>query len=140
MRKKSSVNDGIFRTRESKQLICIGYERFLNSFPSYIHYGWLQPSRKDSSHTTCVVCINFIHEWRALKFYSRFRTTNFWETFYCKFICSEFLAAERKSSKLYFSHFVLLEVWNMASHLISQHSRLHTRLWRLHIHISYNVS
>ena len=38
------------------------------------------------SHTTYVVCVNFIHKWRDLQFYSRLRTTDFLRNFSWQFL------------------------------------------------------
>ena len=57
-----------------------------------IHIWLLQPFSQDydlASRTTNVVCFNFIHKWRDLKFYKRLRTTDFWEVFHSNFICSQ---------------------------------------------------
>ena len=52
------------------------------------HYN---PSVSLASHTTQVVCVNFISEWRDLEF--RLRTTDFWETYSWQvYLFSEFLA------------------------------------------------
>ena len=63
------------------------------------------------SHTTYVVCVNFLHKWRDLQFkVDSERQIFFWETFHGNFtyfqsFCQK--SAERKSPKKYFSYFVL---------------------------------
>ena len=63
------------------------------------------------SHTTYVVCVNFIHNWRDLQFKVDSERQIFWETFHGNFIyfqsfCQK--SAERKSPYKYFSYFVLM--------------------------------
>ena len=41
------------------------------------------------SHTTYVVCVNFIHKWRDLQFKVDSERQIFWETFYGNFIYSQ---------------------------------------------------
>ena len=65
------------------------------------------------SHTTNVVCVNFIHKWRDLLFKVDSEQQIFWETFHDNFIYSQSFcqkSAERKSPKKYFSYFVF-DVW-----------------------------
>ena len=62
------------------------------------------------SHTTYVVCVNFIHKWRDLQFEVD-SEWQIWETFHGNFIYSQSFcqkSAERKSPKKYFSYFVLM--------------------------------
>ena len=57
------------------------------------------------SHTTYIVCVNFIHKWWDLQFKVDFERQIFWETFHCNFIYSQSFcqkSAERKSPKKYF--------------------------------------
>ena len=52
------------------------------------------------SHTTYVVCVNFIHKWRDLQFKVDSERQIFWETFHGNFIYSQSFckkSAERKS-------------------------------------------
>ena len=62
------------------------------------------------SHTTYVVCVNFIHKWRDLQFkVDSERQILFWETFHGNFIYSQSFfqkSAERKSPKKYFLYFL----------------------------------
>ena len=63
------------------------------------------------SHTTYVVCVNFIHKWRDLQFKVDSEWQSFWETFHGNFIYSQNFcqkSAERKSPKKYFSYFILM--------------------------------
>ena len=63
------------------------------------------------SHTTYVVCVNFIHKWRDLQFKVDSERQIFWESFHSNFIYSQSFcqkSAERKSPKKYFSYFVLM--------------------------------
>ena len=63
------------------------------------------------SHTTYVVCVNFIHKWRDLQLKVDSERQIFWETFHGNFIYSQSFcqkSAERKSPKKYFSHFILM--------------------------------
>ena len=80
------------------------------------------------SHTTCVVCVNFIHKRRDLQFKVDSKWQIFWETFQGNFyllskflseICWEEIAEETLSVFCF-------DVWpgtrTLASHLISQHT------------------
>ena len=64
------------------------------------------------SHTTYVVCVNFIHKWQNLQFKVDSERKIFWETFhgslliYSQRFCPE--SAERTSPKKYFSYFVFM--------------------------------
>ena len=63
------------------------------------------------SHTTYVVCVNFIHKWRDLQFKVDSERQIYWETFHGNFIYSQSFcqkSAERKSLRKYFSYFVLM--------------------------------
>ena len=84
---------------------------------TYIHtniHNWpLQPFSQDyglASHTTFVVCVNFIREWRDLQFNVDSERQIFEKLFRGRFIYSQSFcqksAAERKSPKKYFSYFV----------------------------------
>ena len=78
---------------------------------TYIHLP-LQHFSQDydlASHTTYVLCVNFIREWRDLQFNVDSERQIFWEKFswqvyvlYC--FCQK--SAERKSLKKYFSYFI----------------------------------
>ena len=85
------------------------------------------------SHTTYVVCVNFIHKWRDLQFKFDSERQIFWETFHGNFIyfqsfCQK--STERKSPKKYFLYFVSmsglgLEIWlfssNKPTHYLLDH-------------------
>ena len=63
------------------------------------------------SHTTYVVCVNFIHKWRDLQFKVDSKRQISWEAFhgnsiYSQSFCQKF--AERKSPKKYISYFILM--------------------------------
>ena len=63
------------------------------------------------SHTTNVVCANFIHKWWDLQFTVDSERQIFWETFHGNFIYSQSFcqkSAERKSPKKYFLYFILI--------------------------------
>ena len=62
----------------------------------------LQPFSQDywpSSHTTCVVCVNFIHKWWDQQFKVRSESTDFSRNFSWQFLFT---------LKKYFSYFVLM--------------------------------
>ena len=51
----------------------------------------LQPFSQNyalASHTIYVVCVNFMHEWRNLKFEVDFKRQSFGQNFQCNFIYS----------------------------------------------------
>ena len=63
------------------------------------------------SHTTYVVCVNFVHRWRELQFKVGSEPQIFWESFNCNFIYSQRFCQksdDRKSPKKYFLYF---DVW-----------------------------
>ena len=63
------------------------------------------------SHTTYVVCVNFIHEWRDLQFKVDSERQIFEKLFHGNFIYSQSFcqkSAERKSPKKYFLYFILM--------------------------------
>ena len=73
------------------------------------------------SHTTYVVCVNFINKWRDLQFKVDSERQIFWETFHGNFyLFSEFLRGNRRRNTFRF------DVWpgarTLALRLISQHS------------------
>ena len=79
------------------------------------------------SHTTYVVCVNFIYKWRDLQFKVDSELQIFWETCNDNFIYTQSSckkSAERKSIKKYFLYFFY--VWPRARtpaiRLISQHT------------------
>ena len=85
------------------------------------------------SHTTYVVCVNFLHKWRDLQFkvFERFLEKLFMAIFiYSQIFCQK--PAERKSPQKYFSYFVF-DVWpetrTLAFRLISQHLKSVKRLF-----------
>ena len=72
---------------------CVGVLNYFNKH-TYIT-GHYNPSVSISdlvSHTTYVVCVNFIHKWRDLQFKVDTKRQIFWETFHGSFyLLSEFL-------------------------------------------------
>ena len=58
------------------------------------------------SHTTYVMCVNFIHKWRYLQFKVDSERQIFWETFHGNFFWQK--SADRISPKKYFSYFILM--------------------------------
>ena len=99
----------------------------------YLHNLPLQPFSQDydqASHTTYVVCINFMHECCNLQFKVDSEGDIFEKLFIViLFTLQSFCqkSAERKSPKEYFH---ISSFWYRALHLISQHTTP-TRLWRL---------
>ena len=79
---------------------------------TYIHNRPLQPFSQDyglASHSTHVVCVNFIREWRHLQFNVDSERQIFENLFHGRFIHSQSFcqkSAERKSTKKYFSNFI----------------------------------
>ena len=77
---------------------------------TYIHNWPLEPFSQDyglSSHTTHVVCVNFIHESRDLQFNVDSERQIFEKLFHGRFIYSQSFcqkSADRKSPKKYFFH------------------------------------
>ena len=80
---------------------------------TFIHKWPLQPFSQDygqASHTTYVVCVNFIREWRDLQFNVDSERQIFEKFFHGRFLiysqsfCQK--SAERKSPKKYFSYFI----------------------------------
>ena len=100
----------------------------------YIHtyiIGHYNPSAKIIdlvSHTTYVVCVNFIHKWRDLQFTVDSERHIFWKTFHGNFILlSEFLpeicwGEIVEEIFLYFVLDVLPGARTLAFRLISQHT------------------
>ena len=91
------------------------------------------------SHTTYVVCVNFIHKWRHLQFKVD-SERQIWETFHGNFIYSQSFcqkSAERKSLKKYFSYFVLMSRLgldpgfssNKPTHYLLDHGDFWKLLW-----------
>ena len=80
------------------------------------------------SHTTYVVCINFIHKWRDLQFKVNSERKSSWETFHGSFnLLSEFLPEicwEKFAEEILFVFW--FDVWlgarTLAFRLISQHT------------------
>ena len=81
---------------------------------TYIHNWPLQPFSQDyglASHTTHVVCVNFIRERWDLQFNVDSERQIFEKLFHGSFIYSQSFcqkSAERKSPKKYFLYFVLM--------------------------------
>ena len=98
----------------SRVLVCSSIFYYSKKCATYL-IGHYNPSVRIVnliSHTTYVVCVNFIHKWRDLQFkVDSERQIFFWETFHSNFIyfqsfCQK--SAERKSPKKRFSYFVLM--------------------------------
>ena len=73
------------------------------------------------SHTTYVVCVNIIQMWRDLQFKVDYERQIFLETFHGNFIYSQRFcqkSVERKSSKKYFSYFVLMSDLGLELYLL----------------------
>ena len=106
---------------------------------TYVHWS-LQPFSQDfglASHTTHIVCVNFIRDWRDLPFNVDFERQIFEKLFHGRFLfyyqsfCQKY--AERKSPKKYFSYFVF-DDWpgirnqalksNKPTHYILDHGEL----------------
>ena len=96
--------------QESCDVISLILQAFLfrNSNSIYMHNWPLQPFSQDynlASHTTHVLCINFIPEWRDLQFNVASERQIFEKLFNSRFIDSPSFCqkpAERKSPKKYF--------------------------------------
>ena len=82
----------------------------LPPFPSIIsHYNPSDMIIDLVSHTTYVVCVNFIRKWRDLQFKVYSDRQIFWETFHNNFIYLVFARnLLRKSPKKYFLYFVFM--------------------------------
>ena len=105
---------------------------------NYIHNWFYNPSARIIdlvSHTTYIVCVNFIHKWRNLQFKVDSERQIFGETFHRIFIYSKSFwkkSAERKSPKKYFLHFVLMSGLGLEPWLyVYQANTVPTRLRRL---------
>ena len=114
-----------FLTAEyQKNTILKTFLLFTNFLYTYTHNWPLQPFNQDyclASHTSPVVCANFICEWRDLYFLHWLRITDFWETFHGNYIYSQSFcqkSARRKSLKKYLFHIPLC--WRCLT--ISQHN------------------
>ena len=81
---------------------------------TYIHNSPVQPFSQDyglPSHTTHVVCVNFVRKWRNLQFNVDSERQNFEKLFHGNFIYSQSFcqkSAEMKSPKKYFSYLIFL--------------------------------
>ena len=79
------------------------------------------------SYTTYVVCVNFIHKWRAIQFKVDSEWPIFWKFFYGNFIYSEFVPEIRWEKiaveiLFVFCFDVWPGTWTLAFRLISQHT------------------
>ena len=86
------------------------------------------------SHTTYVVCVNFIHKWRDLQFKIDYERQSFWKTFHGNFICSQSFcpkSAERKSLKKYLTKFVLMSGLLFEAYLLDHGDFKLTVCWEL---------
>ena len=120
------------RTKHFPHLVCsstIIWEFFCTYIHTYIigHYNPSVRIIELVSHTTYVVCVNFIHKWRDLQFKVDSERQIFWETFHGNFfLLSEFFPEicweEIVEEILFVFHF---DVWpgtrTLAFRLISQH-------------------
>ena len=90
---------------------------------TYIHNWPLQPFSQDyglASHSTHVVCVNFMREWRDLQFNVDSERQIFEKLFHGNFIYSQSFcqkSAARKSAKKYFSYSVLMSGLGLESWL-----------------------
>ena len=106
-----------------KVYVCSAINIKSPSFSTIEHFGdiihnihnWpLQPFSQDyslASHTTHVVCVNFIREWRDIQFNVDSERQIFEKLFHGNFIYSQSFcqkSAVRKSPKKYFSYFIFL--------------------------------
>ena len=93
------------------------YTLHYNYFITYIHNWPLQSFSRDyslASHTTHVVCVNFIREWwtlncGSLQFNVDSERRSFKKLFHGRFIYSQSFwqkCVEKKSPKKYFSYFI----------------------------------
>ena len=83
------------------------------------HYNPLARIIDLVSHTTYVVCVNFIHKWRGLQFKVDSERQIFWGTFPGNYIYSQSFcqkSAERKWLKKNFSYLVLMSGLGFSSH------------------------
>ena len=84
---------------------------------TYIHNWPLQPFSQDyglASHTTHVVCINFIHEWRDLQFNVDSERQIFKKLFHGSFIYSQSFcqkSAERESRRRNIFLYFIFDDW-----------------------------
>ena len=107
----NSKTPGAILFAQKKIEILQGCVLCIYPFNMFIHYIHSIRINDLVSHTTYVVCINFIHKWRDLQFKIDSKRQIFCETFHGKFIYSPSFcqkSAERKSPKKYFSYFVLM--------------------------------
>ena len=86
-----------------------------NYISRFIHNSSLQSFSQEyglASHTTHVVCVNFIHEWRDLRFNINLEWQIFEKLFHSRFILlSEFLPQicwGENADEFFFSNFVLM--------------------------------
>ena len=88
---------------------------FARNLHTYIHNWPLQPFSQDYqlvSHTTDVVCVNFIHMWRDLQFKVDSKRQILRKLFHGRLIYTQSLcqkSAERKSPRKYFCFFFIFE-------------------------------
>ena len=92
------------------------YSAAVRNIHIYMHNWALQPFSQDygpTSHTTPVVCLNFIRKWRDLQFNVDSERQIFWETFSWQvYLLSAFLPdicwKEIAKEIFFFSYFVLM--------------------------------
>ena len=76
------------------------------------------------SHTSYVVCVNFLHKWRDLQFKIDSGRQIFWETFHGDFIYSQSFCWEGIAEEILFEFYFDVWPWlrTLALRLISQHT------------------
>ena len=132
---KSGISQKTQETLEFLEIIYLGLNNTVLHTYLISHYNLSFRIIDLVSHTTYVVCVNFIHKWRDLQFNSRLETTDFLRNFFMAwFICSQSFyqkSAERKWPKKYFFVFCF-DDWpgcrTLALRLISQHTTTATTL------------
>ena len=101
-------------TTSLKSLITCSVACSIQKMHTYIYNWSLQPFSQDyvlASHTTHVVCVNYIREWRDLQFYASPNGRFFEKLFHGKFIYAQIfdrnlLRGNRRRN--IFSYFVLM--------------------------------
>ena len=119
VRKQGGPNKNIFNNSESKGEFALRTTVCFLFWNTYIigHYNpsvWIIDL---VSHTTYVVCVNFIHKWRDLQFKVDSERHIIWETFHGNFYwLSEFLPEicweEIAEEILFVFHFFLCLAWD----------------------------
>ena len=103
-------------------------------FTPYMHNWPLQPFSQDyglASLTIQVVCIDFIREWRDLRFNVDSERQIFEKLFHGRFIYSQSFcqkSAERKSPKKYISYFIFDDWPGIRTQALTSNKPTHYRL------------